>query len=239
MYVQNRKYENGRNINRLAFGLIDEKGNILRDASSVAEVKLYAPGGDPVKLNKYRFDADEEIFGVYDALRSQWRYSDTWQQDTWFRANFPGPPVPGFYLLKVISQDGTETESRFKFKHVVDLPIISSNTFRIYPDAYGNVIWKWDIPDELGHMIYNHETETRAAIDITKNNKNVAYFFIKIPSHMEYVFIPGRIARKINAKGDQFGLKVQLETRDKNTRTYSNTLVIDDMMTPKPETIAP
>jgi hypothetical protein len=35
--------------------------------------------------------------------------------------------------------------------------------------------------------------------------------------------------------GNQFGLKVQLETGDKNSRTYSNTLVITDMMATIPE----
>ncbi len=68
MYVQHRRYENGRIFNRLVFGLVDEKGHNLPDGSSVADVKLYAPGGDPVKLSKYKFDSDEEIFGLYDAL---------------------------------------------------------------------------------------------------------------------------------------------------------------------------
>jgi hypothetical protein len=63
----------------------------------------------------------------------------------------------------------------------------------------------------------------------------VAYFFVKIPSHMGYVFIPRHVVQKISEKGNQFGLKVQLETGDKNSRTYSNTLVITDMMTTIPE----
>lgn len=239
MYVQNRTYENGRNINRLAFGLIDEKGDHLNDGSSVVDVTLYAPDGVPVKLSKYKFDSDEEIFGLYDAIKSQWLYSDNWQRDTWFRANFSEPLIPGSYRLKVVTADGKKTESKFNFKHIVDLPIISSNSFRIYPDAFGNVIWKWDIPDDLGHMIFKHETDARASIDIYKNKKNIAYFFIKIPSHLGYAFIPSQIVKKINDKGDQFGLKIQLETGDKNTRTYSNTLVIDDMMAPLLETNTP
>ena len=28
MYVQHRQYETGRNLNRLAFGLVDEKGQV-------------------------------------------------------------------------------------------------------------------------------------------------------------------------------------------------------------------
>jgi hypothetical protein len=235
MYVQNRRYENGRNLNRLAFGLVDEKGYILTDGSSVADVKLYAPGGGPVKLSKYKFDSDEEIFGLYDAFKSQWFYSDNWQRDNWFRANFSEPLIPGLYRLKVVTADGKMAESRFKVKKLVDLPIISSSSFKFYPDALGNVIWKWDIPDNLGYMIFKQETEARASIDIYKNNKNVAYFFVKIPSHMGYVFIPRNVVEKIHSKGDQFGLRIQLETKGKFSRTYSNTLLITDMLATIPE----
>ena len=236
MYVQHRKYESGRNLNRLAFGLIDEKGQVPTDGRDVANVQLFAPDGSAVKLLKYRFDSDEEIFGLYDAIKSQWYYSDTWQIDSWFRANFFEPLIPGQYRLKVTTVDGKEVESSFHFKKRVELPIISSNSFKIYNDSLGNVIWKWDIPDDLGRLIFNHHTEARVSIDIIKNRKNVAYFFIKIPSHLGYVFIPRHIAEKIRSKGDQFGFKIQLETKDKNNRTYSDTKLtshILPMMTEK------
>ena len=235
MYVQNRRYENGRNLNRLAFGLVDKNGHILTDGSSVADVKLYAPNGAPVTLSKYRFDSDEEIFGLYDAVKCQWFYSDTWQFDSWFRADFSELLVPGTYRLKVTTVDGEITEGICEFKSVVDLPIISSRSFKFYPDLLGNIIWKWDIPDSLGHMVFNHQTEARASIDIYRNENNVAYFFVKIPSHMGYVFIPRNVVQKIHAKGDQYGLRIQLETGDKNSRTYSNTWVITDMLATIPD----
>ena len=235
MYVQHRRYENGRILNRLVFGLVDEKGHNLTDGNSVVDVKLYAPGGDPVKLSKYKFDSDEEIFGLYDAVKSQWFYSDTWQFDSWFRADLSEPLVPGTYRLKVTTVEGEITEGTCKFKSIVDLPIISSRSFKFYPDLLGNIIWKWDIPDNLGHMVFNHQTEARASIDIHRNENNVAYFFVKIPSHMGYVFIPRNVVQKINAKGDQYGLRIQLETGNKNSRTYSNTLVITDMLATIPD----
>ncbi len=237
MYVQNRRYENGRNINRLAFGLIDEKGHILTDGGSVANIKLYAPGGKQVKLKKYRFDSDEEIFGLYDAIQSQWHYSSDWQFDSWFRANFSEPLVPGTYRLKVTTIDGKTAQGSCNVSSIAELPIISAQSFKFYPDAFGNVIWKWDLPDNLGYLVFNHPTEARAAIDVYKNKKSVAYFFVKIPTHMSYVFIPKRVVRKITARGDQFGLKVQLETGDKNSRTYSNTVSIEDMTAILPQPI--
>jgi hypothetical protein len=231
MYVQHRKYETGRNLNRLVFGLIDEKGQLSTDGRDVANVQLYAPDGSTVNLLKYGFDSDEEIFGLYDAIKSRWYYSDTWLYDSWFKANFSEPLIPGQYRLKVTTIDGKVVDSSFYFKKRVELPVISSSSFKIYNDTLGNVIWKWDIPDDLGRLIFNHFTEARASIDIIKNKKNVAYFFIKIPSHLGYVFIPRHIAEKITSKGDQFGFKIQLETKDKNNRTYSGTFLTSHILT--------
>jgi hypothetical protein len=231
MYVQHRKYETGRNLNRLAFGLIDEKGQVSIDGSVVTDVQLYAPNGMSINLSKYRFDSDEEMFGLYDAVRSQWYYSDNWQFDSWFRANFSEPLIPGQYLLKVTTVDGMVVENSFYFKKHVELPVITSSSFKIYNDTLGNVIWKWAIPDDLGRLIFNHFTEARASIDIIKNKKNVAYFFIKIPSHLGYVFIPRHIAEQITSKGDQFGFRIQLETKDKNNRTYSGTFLTSHILT--------
>ena len=231
MYVQNRKYETGRNLNRLAFGLIDEKGQVCTDSSDAANVQLFAPDGSAVSLSKYRFDCDVEIFGIYDAVKSRWHYSDSWQFDSWFRADFFEPLIPGQYRLQVTSADGQVVESSFHFKKQVELPIISSSSFKIYNDTFGNVIWKWDIPYDLGRLIFDLSTEARASIDIIKDNKNVAYFFVKIPSHLGYVFIPRQIADKITSKGDHFGFQIQLETKDKNNRTYSATLLTSPTLT--------
>jgi hypothetical protein len=231
MYVQHRKYETGRNLNRLAFGLIDDNGQLPTDGRDVANVQLYAPDGSAVNLLKLRFYSDVEIFGLYNAVMSVWNYSNKWQFDSWFRANFFEPLIPGQYRLKVTTVDGKVVENSFHFKKRVELPVISSSSFKIYNDPLGNVIWKWDIPDNLGRLIFNHHTEARASIDILKDKKNVAYFFIQIPSHLGYVFIPRHLAEKITSKGDQFGFRIQLETKDKNNRTYSGTLLTSHILT--------
>jgi hypothetical protein len=235
MYVQHRIYEDGRTRNRLAFGLIDENGHNLTSDENVTAVKLSDPQGRLVKLSNYKFNMDEEIYGVYDSMRSQWHFSQQWQSDNWFSANFSEPLISGFYRLKVIGNDGKTAEFPFNFKAIVALPVITSRSFRLHPDPHGNVIWKWEIPDSLGHMAFNLETTTKASIDIYKNNVQVAYFFIKLPSHMGYLFIPRNIVQKLHAKGNQFGLRVQLETRDINTRTYSDTLIIDNLLVAVPQ----
>jgi hypothetical protein len=221
MYVQHRIYENGRTRNRLTFGLIDENGQNLTNDEHITAVELRDPQDRFAKLSDYKFSMDEEIYGIYDSQRSQWHFSEEW--------HFFEPLIPGVYHLKVITADGKSTEYGFKFREVVSLPVITSRSFEIHPDSFGNVIWKWDIPDSLGHMAFNLQTVVKASIDVYKHNKQVAYFFIKLPSHMGYLFIPRNIVQKIHAKGDQFGLRVQLETRDNSTRTYSDTLLMNDL----------
>ena len=43
MHVQHREYGNGKALNRLGFGLIDDRGNYLTDNRNVKAVKLYDP----------------------------------------------------------------------------------------------------------------------------------------------------------------------------------------------------
>jgi len=235
MNVQHRIYESGHTRNRLSFGLVDENSQNLTSDENVTAVELLNPKGRPVKLSKYKFNLDDEIYGKYDAMRSQWHFSEEWQRDSWFSANFSEPLIPGLYRLKVVENKKNIAKHTFNFKNVAALPVITSRSFRLHPDPYGNVIWKWEIPDTLGHMAFNLETTTKASIDIYRNNRQVAYFFIKLPSHMGYLFIPRNIVQKLNAKGEQFGLRVQIETRDRNTRTYSDTLIIDNLNATVPQ----
>jgi len=229
MYIQHRIYESGRDYNRLQFGLTDDKGRDLTSDANVAAVELSDPQGRFVNLSDYKFRMDEEIYGIYDPMRSQWSFNEEWQIDRWFSGNFFEPLIPGSYRLKVSTADGHVAEYEFTFKGVVALPVITSHSFELYPDPFGNLIWKWDIPDSLGHMVFNLQTVVKASIDIYKDNRQVGYFFIKLPTHMGYLFIPQNIVQKLSAKGDQFGLRIQLETRDNSSRTYSDTLIINDL----------
>ncbi len=234
MYIQHRIYENGRSFNRLAFGLTDDNGRDQISDANFANVRLSDPRGFFVKLSDYKFSMDEEIYGTYDPMRSQWHFNEEWQVDSWFRANFDEPLIPGVYRLKVSMPDGRTAEYEFNFKGVVALPVITSHSFELHSDPFGSLIWTWDIPDILNQMVLNLQTVVKASIDIYKESKQVGYFFIKLPTHMGYLFIPRNIVQKISAKGDQFGLRVQLETRNSNTRAYSDTLIIRDLKAMSP-----
>ena len=230
MHVQNRAYENGKTLNRLGFGLIDDRGNYLTDHRNVKEIKLLDPDRKELKLAPLKFDSVEEIFGTYDSRNSQWLYNTVWQVDTWFYAEIMDPLGPGIYWLKVTTTDGKVTERAFAFNRRLVLPIIDSNSIQLQPDLNGNLIWTWKIPMELGQLALHHKTMARASIDIYKNEKIVGYFSIILPVHLAYVFIPVDVVQTINRKGDRFELSVQIETKDRNNRTYSKPLIGNKML---------
>ena len=229
MHVQHREYGKGNTVNRLGFGLIDDRGNYLTDNRNVKEVKLYDPDKKELKLAPLNFDSVEEIFGTYDSKNSQWLYSKVWQFDSWFKTEIMESLNPGLYWLKVTTTDGNIAERTFAFNRRIGLPIIDSNSIQLQPDLNGNLIWTWKIPIELGQLSFNYKMRVRAAIDIYKGKKNVDYFSIILPVHLAFIFIPADVAQTINQKGDRFELKVQIETKDKNNRTYSDPLIINEM----------
>ena len=82
---------------------------------------------------------------------------------------------------------------------------------------------------ELGQLSLNHKMQARAAIDIYKDKKNVGYFSNILPVHLGYVVIPQDVVQSMNQKGNRFELKIQIETKDKNNRTYSKALILNEM----------
>jgi hypothetical protein len=108
--------------------------------------------------------------------------------------------------------------------------MVDSRTVQPRWDQPGNLIWTWDIPLDLGYLSFGSRTSAKAAIDIYRNDQNVAYFSVTIPSQMGFVFIPHDIVQKLNQKGDRFEFEVKLETRDKNNRTYSKPFVVKGML---------
>ena len=229
MHVQHRQYASGKSFDRLGFGLIDDHGYYITDNKNIIEIKLYNADKKELKLSTVEFESVEEVSGSYDYKNSQWYYSKDWQFESWFSAGILDSLGTGIYRLKITTDDGKSVERTFAFNNHVALPFIDSNSFQVDMDPSGNLIWSWNIPVELGQLSLNHKLRARAAIDIYKDKKNVGYFSIILPVHMGYVFIPEDVVQSMNQKGNQFEMKILLETRDKNNRTYSNPLIVNEM----------
>jgi len=112
------------------------------------------------------------------------------------------------------------------------LPIIDSESVKLRPEPGGNLIWTWDIPDQLGNLSLNHPIRERASIDIYNNDRYSEYFSIIVPVYMAFVLIPREVAQKINRKENFFKAMITRETRDKNNRTYSTLVGLNQMLSP-------
>ena len=229
MHVQHREYGSGKSFNRLGFGLIDDHGDYITNNKNIIEIKLYNADKKELKLSTVKFDSIEEVSGSYDYKNSQWYYNKDWQFESWFSAGILDSLNADIYRLKITTADGKSVERTFIFNNRVSLPIVDSKSFKIDMDQAGNLIWSWSIPFELGQLSLTHKMRARAAIDISKNKKPVGYFSIILPAHMGYVFIPQDVVQSMDQKGNQFEMKILLETKDKNNRTYSNSLIVNEM----------
>jgi hypothetical protein len=229
MHVQHREYGSGKSFNRLGFGLVDDHGYYITSSKNIIKIKLYNSDKKELKLSRVKFDSVEEVFGAYDYKSSQWFYNKDWQFESWFSARIGDSLSPGIYRLEINTADGKSAVRTFIFHNRVSLPIVDSKSFNIDIDQAGNLIWSWSIPVELGQLSLDHKMRARAAIDISKNKKPVGYFSIILPVHMGYVFIPRDVIQSMGQKGNKFEMKISLETRDKNNRTYSNPLIVKEM----------
>jgi hypothetical protein len=183
-----------------------------------------------VKLAPHVFGEVEEIYGRYDSKNSRWHYSSGWEYDSWFSVDILAPLAAGQYRLRVSTAEGETAEGTYAFARSAGLPVVAADTFAVRSDPGGNLIWTWDIPEELGRLSENEKTRARASIDIYSGDESMGYFSIILPAHMGYNFIPAGVVERINAKGNRFELKISLETRDKNSRSYSRALVFHDRL---------
>jgi hypothetical protein len=183
-------------------------------------------------LTPVKFGSVEEIYGNYDAKNSQWYFDENWQYDSWFSVDIDEPLAAGLYTLSVTTADGKKAEHAYTFNQQVELPIIDSDSIKLDADSSGNLILTWRIPDQLGRLSLTHAMRARASIDIYSKNKYSGYFSIIVPVHVGFVFIPRQVVQKIKQKGNRFEVMISLETRDKNNRTYSKKLTVNQMLPP-------
>ena len=231
LYLQHREYGSGAGLNRLSFGLVDEKANYVTD-SVVNSIQLTDPSGNPVELAPVKFGSVDEIYGNYDAKNSQWYFDPNWRYDSWFSVDIKAPLVGGSYILSVTTADGRKSERDYVFNRQVELPIIQADSIVLRADASGNLIWTWRIPDQLGRLSLNHPMRARASIDIYSDERYAGYFSVIIPVHVGFVFVPRDVVHKINQKGNRFEVMISLETRDKNNRTYSKIRTVNQKLPP-------
>jgi hypothetical protein len=72
------------------------------------------------------------MYGGYDGNSSQWWYDEDFGFSSFHVADVELKLFPGTYRLVVKDTDGYEYKSYYDFNELVDLPIISSHSFRTH-----------------------------------------------------------------------------------------------------------
>ncbi|BBO72370.1 hypothetical protein DSCA_63000 [Desulfosarcina alkanivorans] len=132
--IQHRVYESQAPVNRLVFEILDS-GNYVDDINAVSGVVLKYPNGSEVDLSNFKFTP---ILDYYSAKfdRNADRYQFEWifypvRELSEFKADIESPLVTGTYTLDVSMANGEVLTTPVDFEILLDLPVISSRTFRI------------------------------------------------------------------------------------------------------------
>ena len=76
MHVQHREYGNGKSLDRLSFGLVDERGNYVTDNRNLKDVRLYDLDKNEMKLaSQLHFISNFSFFS--NLINSITRFFDT------------------------------------------------------------------------------------------------------------------------------------------------------------------
>jgi hypothetical protein len=220
-YLQNRTYENKNSFNRLAFAVLE--GNQGYPSNSVIKsVTLEGPDGQ-ITLPPISFTTFEMLYGRYDAKTGNLNYDSEFYFENQYTHDFNGALDPGNYTLTVVDIDGvTIFEGTRYFNGVIELPAISSKSFRGFEDNSGNFICQWDLPLETDFWTASYDISIRCWISIFDKNSYIGDIWIVLPVNAGMLFVPSRIMNLAKEKGDHFKIGLHIKTNDDNNRVYTS-----------------
>lgn len=225
-YIVHAEHEDGSTRRWTGFTMQNENNETIAD-NIVSSVKLYDPDG--IEITPLEVDSEpyRSLNGRYISDSGKWEYDDFVTFSGEYYVEFHDTPLKtGLYRIEVTDTDGNTHEAYNYYKGKVDLPFISSDTFRGYEDASGNFIWTWSVPYE---SILEMETQVRPRIKIYNNETYVSDAYFRIPTHLGKLFIPQDIFQKIKAEGNIYKAVLQLRERSNRTRTYSTEVPIEQL----------
>lgn len=228
--VQNRTYENGNQLNRLQFDVVDGN-NIAPLLDVLNSVVLTDPTGNIVDLTlPIRFANSWETNSYYDVNTDNFVYLPFYSYG-YYSTEFSDQFISGKYHLTFVDKDGELSEKDYIFYKIVDLPIIPSNSYQYYRDQEGNFIWNWQVPDYIDPQI---QTSARAWISFyDEQEKYLGELFVSVPTQLGRLFVPNDIFNQVLTMGKTFKLGTRINTNDNNNRAYSTEVPLPNLL-PQP-----
>lgn len=238
-YVQYRIYEDGSQVNRLNFALLDSNGAYVSSGDVVTGTQLF-----------YRTDGTQEwelaatpeitfwgpeypLSGQYNATDGSWVYGSQ-STETGFSSDLSIILKAGQYRLDVSTNDDQIIQSGpYEYHQLIQLPVVSSDSFQLIPDEQGNLVWTWQIPQALDTVNSAYGISVRAHISIYQNELFTGdTVTVKVPASMGRIFIPSDVVQTIQARGgDSYRFRIQIRTNDNNNRSYSKNLSVSSLQT--------
>lgn len=215
--VQSRVYENGKHLNKVGFDCKDVNKN-YPSTDVLGSVVLTDPNGKNVDIEPIFTGGYLETDGSYNVSSGQWIWKAPFIYGG-YSANFPDQMIKGTYHLKFIDKDGEISEKDYVFNKIVNLPIIPSDSYSLYLNQAGDLIWKWQVPDYIDPSL---QTSARAWIDIYDDEKKlIGELWVTMPTHMGFLLVPKTILDQVLLVGKTFHLGTRINTNDQNNRSYS------------------
>jgi hypothetical protein len=221
--VQKIYRENGNSVNRVAFDIQDGSGAmVLTDV--VQGIALLGPGGS-IPLDPHDFDTPDLLLGSIDTSSGQWSYDSAFSPSNYHIATFSADLVEGNYTLVITDTDGeavaNDNPTKY-FNGVVELPEISSKTFRGYTDAGGNFFWQWDPPDDTAVWSQSLDVSIRCYLIIYNGDNHIGDVYVTVPATLGGMYVPRNVMDLVWPRGDKFYVQLHLRTNDNNNRYYTN-----------------
>jgi hypothetical protein len=174
----------------LQFAVIDSSGNYVTN-NVVKTVAVLGPSG-PITLPEGPPDFlyYETLNGSCDTNSKQWNYDSNFYFENTFVIDFNDGIEIGNHTLTVVDiDDATMTFapgiSKTKyFNGTVDLPEITSKSFRGYEDASGNLLWYWDLPMDTNFWASLPEVSFRCWVTIMNGDNYVGALWVRVPVTM-------------------------------------------------------
>ena len=223
----------------MGFNVLDKSGNPV-DTDVVGSIQLDGVGV-PDPLPDHTFNGIiESLNGHLDTTLGLWIYGDEFSADNYFKVNFDGNLQAGSYELTVIDVDGDpmayNQASTMYFNGVVDLPEISSKSFRGYEDDAGNFLVQWDPPADTALWAPDLDVSIRCWLEVYDSadlGHELAEVYVKIPAVVGGMYVPRSVMDLARSKGDYQKVALHLRTNDNSNRYYTNSVPLTTLKTQK------
>lgn len=222
--VQSRIYEDGSEERRAGFQLYYEETGlyVMEDVVELDSVQWsHIDTGRDLTISGLNFTRKWWSYPGYDCRNGQW-LDEELKEETSYGALIEEPLLAGTYEVTFEDNDGNLYDCSFPVNEIVNLPIISANSFEYRFDERGGFHWTWELPDELFYLDQEIETSVRALIRFYRDKTNMGWIQKKVPAHMGRVFVPNDVMEDLKGNYEKFDLVVQVRTNDGINRSYSN-----------------